>query len=198
MLARLRGDRAIADAMSHFGHRGRVHLSSPGGCQRTESQPQLRAAVERVAAGRVTIEENSPFLPTLPLHIGRREQSRQNMPGERRKVPTLLRNVKLMPAYGGPGFYLRCSRIPRDRPHPVGRGHLCVDVWHDVRGLRPGLGLAALGLLSCRGVIPPIGLSGGGGRILMACGLSASIFGLLYGSFFGLEDVVRLVAQADA
>ena len=56
--------------------------------------------------------------------------------------------------------------------------------------LGQGLVLAAMGLLLVLRVIPQLAAQAEAGRILVACGLSASVFGLLYGSFFGLEDVV--------
>ena len=188
MLTRVRGDRAIAEAMSHFGHRGRVYLIA--GWVPKDKVTELRAAVENVAAGRVTIEENSPFLPTLPLHTGCREQSWQNMPGERRKVPTLLRNIKLLQpmeglvsTYGVPGYREIDPTLLVAVSFVLMFGIMFGD-------LGQGLALVAMGLLLVLRVIPQLAAQAGAGRILVACGLSASVFGLLYGSFFGLEDVV--------
>ena len=49
MLTQIRRDRAIAEAMSHFGHRGRVYLIA--GWVPKDKVEELRMAVEDAAAG---------------------------------------------------------------------------------------------------------------------------------------------------
>jgi V/A-type H+-transporting ATPase subunit I len=53
-----------------------------------------------------------------------------------------------------------------------------------------GLVLAAIGLLLASRLVPQLSKQAGIGLILIACGLSSSVFGLLYGSFFGMEGVI--------
>ncbi len=65
ILVRIRGDRAIADAMAHFGHRGRVYLIA--GWVPKHRVEELRQLIEETTAGRVTFEENPATRPvSLP------------------------------------------------------------------------------------------------------------------------------------
>jgi vacuolar-type H+-ATPase subunit I/STV1 len=58
MLTKIRRDRAVAEAMLHFGHRGRVYLIA--GWVPKDKVEELRIAVENAAKGRATFEENPP------------------------------------------------------------------------------------------------------------------------------------------
>jgi len=170
-LTRVQRDAAVADAMAHFGHRGRVYLMA-GWVPKDEVQ-SLREAVERAASGQVTIEENPA-----------------DTPGHHR-VPTLLRNPKvfrpmemLVSTYGLPAY----NEID---PTPVVAvtfvlmfGIMFGDLGH---GLVVALAGALLMLGSQRS---ESGGLGGAGSILVACGLCSALFGLMYGSFFGMEEVI--------
>ncbi|MCD6520756.1 MAG: hypothetical protein J7M05_12640 [Anaerolineae bacterium] len=178
MLTRIRRNRAIAEAMAHFGHRGRVYLIA--GWVPKDRVEELREAVETVTEGRVTFEENSPYAPGQA------------------QVPTLLRNLKifrpvesLVATYGIPGY----REID---PTPL-VGITFVLMFGIMFGdLGHGLVLAFLSALWTLGLIPrrkKRGPSGNGdisslGAILTACGLSSSVFGVLYGSVFGMENVI--------
>lgn len=171
-LTRIRGDRAIAEAMAHFGHRGRVYLIA--GWVPKDRVNQLQQAVEEAAAGRVTFEENTP-----------------SAPGERFKVPTLLRNSRwlrplegLVTTYGIPGY----REID---PTPL-LGITFVLMFGIMFGdLGHGLVLATIGLLLALRAIPKLGANTAStGQILAACGISSSIFGLLYGSMFGFDNII--------
>jgi V/A-type H+-transporting ATPase subunit I len=54
-----------------------------------------------------------------------------------------------------------------------------------------GLVLALAGAFLALGLAPSLGDRGGIGLVLVACGFSSGVFGLLYGSVFGMEDVIR-------
>ena len=57
--------------------------------------------------------------------------------------------------------------------------------------LGQGLVLALVGALLAFKLVPvQMANASGIGAILLACGLSSSLFGVLYGSFFGLEDIL--------
>jgi V/A-type H+/Na+-transporting ATPase subunit I len=171
ILARIQGDRAIAEAMAHFGHRGRVYLIA--GWVPKNRVPDLRQAVESATEGRVTFEENTPFIP-----------------GDHTKIPTLLRHSRLLRSveglvatYGVPGY--------REIDPTLLIGVTFVLMFGVMFGdLGQGLVLAILGLALAFRLIPRFANQAGTGVIVAACGLSASVFGLLYGSFFGMENVI--------
>jgi len=173
MLSHIRRNRAIADAMAHFGHRGRVYLIA--GWVPKDRVQELRAAVEQVAEGRVTFEENSPYMPGERLY----------------KVPTLLRNAAifrpvegLVRTYGTPG-YREIDPTPLVAiTFVLMFGMMFGDLGH-------GLVLTLLGALVASRAIPRLAKQASMGWILVACGLSSSVFGILYGSLFGLEEVIR-------
>ncbi|HHX42749.1 MAG TPA: hypothetical protein GX714_02005 [Chloroflexi bacterium] len=171
MLTRIQGDRAIADAMSHFGHRGRVYLIA--GWVPKDRVEELRQLVEETTDGRVTVDENPAMLP-----------------GNRTKVPTLLRNARLLrpleslvTTYGTPGY----REID---PTPI-LGITFVVMFGSMFGdLGHGLVLALVGALLARRLLPSLTGMAALGHILVACGLSSAVFGVLYGSVFGYEGVI--------
>jgi len=171
MLTRIRLNRTMADAISHFGHRGQVYLIA--GWVPKSQVPLLRAEVERAAQGRATFEENSPY-----------------MPGQAHKVPTLLRHSRLLQpiesivsTYGTPGYREIDPTLIVGLTFVLMFGIMFGDLGH-------GLVLAAIGLALALGLVPKLAGQKGAGIILAACGLSSSIFGVLYGSLFGMEDVI--------
>ncbi len=174
MLARALGDQAVAEAMSMFGHRGRVYLMA--GWVPKDQVPLLRAAVAEATNDRVTFEENSPYLP-----------------GSSHKIPTLLRQAKLLrpmqslvTTYGVPGYreidptpFLAATFV-------LMFGIMFGDLGH-------GLSLAALGLLLASRVIPRLERMASYGTVMIVCGLSSALFGLLFGSIFGREDLISAI-----
>lgn len=171
MLARVRAGRAIAGAMSHFGHRGRIYLIA--GWVPKYRVEELRTAVEQVAEGRVTFDENPPGTTS-----------------DRHKVPTLLRNSKLfqpveglVTIYGVPGYQ-------EINPTPL-LGITFVLMFGMMFGdLGQGLVLAAIGGLLALRVMPQLAGQAQTGVVILACGLSSGVFGLLYGSVFGMEELI--------
>jgi len=171
MLARALGDQAIASAMSHFGHRGRVYLMA--GWVPKDQVSRLRAAVSEATNDRVTFEENSPYTP-----------------GSSQKIPTLLRNGRLLrpmqqlvATYGTPGYREIDPTAVLTATFVVMFGVMFGDLGH-------GLTLAALGILLACKIIPRLERAAGIGTAIIACGLSSALFGLLFGSVFGREDLI--------
>ncbi len=166
---RIRRNAALAEAMAHFGHRGRVYLIA--GWVPKDKVGALRKAVEDATDGRVTFEENSPFSPG-------------------RRIPTLLRNGRLLrpvqqlvSTYGMPGY----EEID---PTPL-VGVTFVLMFGAMFGdLGHGLMLAALGALMAWGRVAKLAQYAQLGGIMVAAGLASSVFGVLYGSVFGLEDII--------
>ncbi len=171
ILMRIRGDRAIADAMSHFGHRGRVYLIA--GWVPKDRVEELRQLIEETTEGRVTFEEN-------PV----------TRPDDRAKVPTLLRNSSLfrpieslVTTYGTPGYREIDPTALLGITFVVMFGSMFGDMGH-------GLVLALIGVVLAYHVVPGLATMSALGHILIACGISSAVFGLLYGSVFGLEDII--------
>jgi V/A-type H+/Na+-transporting ATPase subunit I len=171
LLVRIRGDRAIADAMAHFGHRGRVYLVA-GWVPKTRV-PELHAAIEKVTSGRATVEENSPYVT-----------------GGRQKIPTLLRNWRLFrPAemlvttYGTPDY----GELD---PTPLLAVTFVIMFGMMFGDLGDGLVLALVGLVLVLRLIPKLANLSAVGAIVMACGLASGVFGVLYGSVFGQDNII--------
>jgi len=174
MLARVLGDQAVAEAMSMFGHRGRVYLMA--GWVPKDEVPRLRAAVTEVTNDRVTFEENSPYLP-----------------GSSHNIPTLLRQAKLLRStqklvttYGVPAYREIDPTLILAATFVLMFGVMFGDLGH-------GLSLVALGLLLASKVIPQLEQMASYGSVVIACGLSSAVFGLLFGSVFGREDVLKAI-----
>lgn len=171
MLTQVRSDRAVADAMAHFGHRGHVYLLA--GWVPENKVDDLRAAVETASGGRATLEEN----PADVL-------------GSKRTIPTLLRNPPLLRAvqglvstYGIPGYREIDPTPIVGLTFVLMFGMMFGDIGH-------GLFLATIGAVLAARLIPHLKGQAQIGTVLIACGLASTVFGLLYGSVFGLENVV--------
>jgi len=171
MLTRIGRDRAIADAWTHFGRTGGDYLIA--GWVPQERVKDLEQAVEEASGGRATIEGR-------PVDVE----------GHGAQVPTLLKNSKLfrpleglVTTYGTPGY----REID---PTPI-LGITFVIMFGAMFGdLGHGLVLVALGLLLVLGVVPQLASMAEMGIVLLGCGLSSALFGLLYGSVFGMEDLI--------
>jgi V/A-type H+-transporting ATPase subunit I len=168
---RIRRDRAISDAMAHFGHRGRVYLIA-GWAPRDRVQ-ELRQAVEKATDGRVTFEENSPYAP-----------------GERVQVPTLMRHSRLLrpveslvSTYGTPGYNELDPTPLVALTFIIMFGIMFGDLGH-------GIVLMLAGAVLALRLIPQAANLADFGIILFFAGLSSSIFGILYGSLFGMEGII--------
>lgn len=171
LLVRIRGDRAIASAMAHFGHRGRVYLIA--GWVLKERVPELHAAIDKVTNGRATVEENAP-----------------NVAAGKQKIPTLLRNWRIFrPAemlvnmFGTPDY----GEVD---PTPILAVTFVLMFGMMFGDLGQGLLVALAGLALVLRLSPKLSSLSGAGAIVLACGLSSSIFGVLYGSVFGQEDLI--------
>ena len=174
ILVRIRGDRAIADAMSHFGHRGRVYLIA--GWVPKDRVEELRQLIEETTEGRVTFEEN-------PV----------TRPDDRVKVPTLLRNSSLfrpieslVTTYGTPGYREIDPTTILGITFVVMFGSMFGDLGH-------GLVLALLGALLASRALASLASMAVLGQILIPCGISSAVFGLLYGSIFGIEGILPVL-----
>lgn len=170
-LTRIQADRALASAMTHFGHRGNVYLIA--GWVPTDQVDELRAIVEQASGGAATFEENPP-----------------EMLGTRHSIPTQLRNPRFLRAieglvktYGIPGYHELDPTVLVAITFVTMFGIMFGDLGH-------GLVLSLLGGVLALGMIRPLAKQSDLGYIFLACGLSSSLFGVLYGSLFGMENVI--------
>ncbi|MBC7236275.1 MAG: hypothetical protein H5T69_10570 [Chloroflexi bacterium] len=171
MLTRVRRDATIAGAMARFGHRGRVYLIA--GWVPKDRVDELRSQVEEASQGRATFEESSPYTPN---------------PSQ--KVPTLLRHSRLLrpmqmivSTYGIPEYRELDPTLLVAVTFLVLFGAMFGDLGH-------GLVLSLIGTLIASGTISRLRVNKDLGYILAACGVSSSVFGLLYGSVFGQEEII--------
>jgi len=172
LLLRIRGDRAVADAMSHFGHRGHVYLIA--GWVPQKELGQLRTAVDQVSEGRATVEENPPYVA-----------------GQQHKVPTLLNNRRLFrPAESLVKIYGLPDYNELD-PTPLVAITFALMFGMMFGDLGQGLIFILAGIALQRKWIPRLASMASFGAILLACGISSSIFGTLYGSVFGQENILN-------
>jgi len=170
-LARIRANRALASAMAHFGHRGRVYLIA--GWAPKDRVNELRTVVEQASDGVATFEENPP-----------------DVLGTQHEIPTQLRNPRFLRAieglvttYGIPGYREIDPTVLVALTFVTMFGIMFGDLGH-------GLVLVLLGTLLVLRLIPSLAKQADLGYTLLACGLSSSLFGILYGSVFGMEDVL--------
>ncbi|MCE5259371.1 MAG: hypothetical protein LLG44_10000 [Chloroflexi bacterium] len=171
LLTQIRGDRAIAEAMSHFGHRGHVYLVA--GWVPKSHVSELHTAVDQITEGRATVEENSPYIA-----------------GHQHKVPTLLRNWRLFkPAEALVTIYGEPEYNELD-PTPLLAITFVIMFGMMFGDLGQGMVLALAGLILMRRWVPQLASMASFGPILLACGAFSSIFGVLYGSVFGADNII--------
>jgi V/A-type H+-transporting ATPase subunit I len=119
----------------------------------------------------------------------------QAMPLKRREipqaVPVALRHPKwlrpfqmLVTTYARPQYNEIDPTILIAITFPLLFGAMFGDVGQ-------GLVLALLGYLMSRRMIKPLNSLAGLGGLIAVCGLSATVFGFLYGSVFGIEDILH-------
>lgn len=174
MLSRVRSDRAVAEAMSHFGHRGHVYLIA--GWVPKKQVGRLHAAIDNITEGRATVEENPP-----------------DVAGRQLAIPTMLENRKLFkPAESLVTIYGLPNYKELD-PTPMVALTFVLMFGMMFGDLGQGLLLALAGLVLSLGLIRKLKGLASAGSLLLAAGLSATLFGVLYGSVFGLENVLPSV-----
>lgn len=170
LLWRVRASRMMADAIARFGQLqytylivGWVPLSSLDNLQQ-----RLKAASAEI------VIDAFPF---------RRENADPNVPIVLNNPKYLAPFQQLVTTYAQPKYTEIDPTVLMALTFPVLFGAMFGDVGH-------GLLLALLGgLLVSRKVRALRGMAGLGGLIIV-CGLAATVFGFLYGSLFGKEDIL--------
>ncbi len=169
---RVRINRTLAEAVEHFGRAEKAYLVA--GWLPKRLVPAFKAKMEEVSNGRVKLEVNEP---ELLLEGGG-------------AVPVALDNPPLLRAFEGITAIYGHPSYGEIDPTPLVAlsftlmfGMMFGDVGH-------GLTLAALGGLMASGLVAKLRRWASLAPILIACGLSSAIFGFLYGSVFGLENIL--------
>ena len=169
---RVRANHMLAEAMGHFGRTEHVYFIA--GWLPKEVVPSFIAKMKELTEGRMVSEVNEPQL-VLKGATG---------------VPIALDNPPLFRAFEGITAIYGHPSYGEIDPTPLVAlsfalmfGMMFGDVGH-------GLTLAALGGLMASGFVAKLRRWASLAPILIACGLSSIIFGLLYGSVFGLDDVL--------
>jgi V/A-type H+-transporting ATPase subunit I len=165
--------RRLTDAIGRFGRLRHTYVVL--GWVPTESLESLTARLREIS--------KELLIESVPA----------NRQGDRRNVPVALGTSRLLrpfqmlvttyarPKYGeiDPTWLIAVT-------FPLLFGAMFGDVGH-------GLVLAALGALIASGSVRPLkGLANLGGLILV-CGLLGAVFGFLYGSLFGFEDILPAI-----
>lgn len=164
---RIEADLRVARAVTGFDRHGDVFLISGWIPQR--SVDALMTAVESATEGRSDVELVTP------------------VPGGRRRTPTFLRNPRILRPFEKIVAIFGYPDYGEIDPTPLVAfsfvlmyGMMFGDVGH-------GLMLATLGVLLQRRFAAKAAAVG---SVLVTAGLSATVFGFLYGSVFGREDVL--------
>lgn len=169
LLWRVRASRTLAETVSSFGRLRDAYLIA-GWVPTTQ--------VQRIKDGIVQISAQTMIEVTTPR------------PEELADMPVLLNNpgpIKVFEAlvanYSAPRYDELDPTPLLAVTFPLFFGLMFGDVGH-------GLFLSLFGVLLLSRMVPRLRAMAGFGGILAACGLTSSIFGFLYGSVFGFEDVL--------
>ncbi|MDY7040319.1 MAG: V-type ATPase 116kDa subunit family protein [Chloroflexota bacterium] len=170
LLWRVRASRMEMDAIARFGRLRYTYLIV--GWVPSASLPSLTRKLNQVS-DEILIETNTP----------RRRDGEQNAPIALDNPGVLRAFQQLVINYGAPRYGEIDPTPLVALTFPLLFGAMFGDVGH-------GLVLALLGgLLASRRIRALRGLAGLG-LVVVACGLVATVFGFLYGSIFGLENVL--------
>jgi V/A-type H+-transporting ATPase subunit I len=169
LLRRVRASRMLAETIAGYGRLHYTYLAA--GWVPTDQVPALEQQFRRISA-KILIEVDTP-----------RRQDGGYIPVSLKNPPGIRLFQGLVTTYGYPSYAEIDPTLLVALTFPLIFGLMFGDVGH-------GLVLVLLGLLlASRKVQALRGLAGMGG-ILAICGGASMIFGLLYGSLFGFEDVI--------
>jgi V/A-type H+-transporting ATPase subunit I len=165
-------ERMLAESMEHFGRTGHIYLVA--GWIPLKTLDRLQRRMDQVTEGRVVSEVNRP----------------QALQRAERTIPSALSNPglfrpfeRILAIYGQPAYQELDPTPLVALTFLLMFGMMFGDVGH-------GLLLAATGGLMLTGLVPQLRGWAGYAPILVGCGLSSTLFGFLYGSVFGVENIV--------
>jgi V/A-type H+-transporting ATPase subunit I len=170
LLWRVHASRTLAETIARYGRLRYTYLVA--GWVPTSQVPTLEQKIKQVS-GKVLIEVSTP----------RRQDEAQ--------VPAALENPPLLRAFQGLVTNYGHPRYSEMDPTPVLAltfslvfGIMFGDVGH-------GLMLTLLGLLLASRKVRALRGFSGMGAVVITCGAMATLFGFLYGSIFGFEEVLE-------
>jgi len=170
LLWQIRASRTLAETIARYGRLRYTYLVA--GWVPASQMDTLQQAIKQVS-DKVLIEANMP---------SRREEGR---------IPVALGNLPIVRAfqglvtnYGRPRYGELDPTSMIALTFPLIFGIMFGDVGH-------GLVLALLGLLLVSRKVRALRGLSGMGAVVIACGMAAMIFGFLYGSAFGFEEILK-------
>jgi V/A-type H+/Na+-transporting ATPase subunit I len=166
----VRGSRMLADAMAHFGKLKYTYLIV--GWVPSAKVPGLTEKLKQVSAN-IIIDTTA----SKPAEAGS-------------NVPVSLHNPGILGA-----FEMLVTTFARPRYNEIDPTVLISFTFPLLFGamfgdVGQGLVLALLGLLLASKIVPAMRGMAGLGQLVLVCGLSATLFGFIYGSIFGFEEVL--------
>ena len=170
LLWRVRASRTLAETISQYGRLRYTYLVT--GWVPKSLVPTLKDKIAQVSE-QVLVEVSKP------------------RPEDDGRIPVALDNPRLLSAfqslvtnYGHPSYGELDPTPVLALTFPLVFGIMFGDVGH-------GLLLALIGLLLASRRVRALRGLAGLGSVLTACGMAATIFGFLYGSVFGFEEVLK-------
>jgi V/A-type H+-transporting ATPase subunit I len=170
LLWRVRASRMLADAAAHFGRLRYTYLLV--GWVVSSRLPDLTERLKQVS--------KETLIETFPAKRG---QVKQDVPVSLHNPRILYPFQQLVTTFAQPRYDELDPTFLIALTFPLLFGAMFGDVGH-------GLELALLGLLLTSRKVKALRSLAGLGRLVTVCGLAGALFGFLYGSIFGLENVL--------
>ena len=170
LLWRVRASRTLAETISRYGRLRYTYLVA--GWVPASLVPTLKDSIARVS-DQVLVEVSAP-----------RREDDGHIPVALENPPLVKAFQGLVTTYGQPRYGELDPTPMIALTFPLIFGIMFGDVGH-------GLLLALLGLLLASRKVRPLRGLASLGAILVACGLMAVLFGFLYGSIFGFEEMLQ-------
>ena len=168
LLWNIRSSRMLADAMSHYGKLKFTYLIV--GWVPTASMEALTAQLK--SASKNIIIDGTPF---------QRGSSSTNVPVSLKNPGVMGAFQTLVTTYARPRYEEIDPTILITITYPFLFGAMFGDIGQ-------GFVLFLFGLLLVSKKVPALKAMAGLGNVVVFCGIMATIFGVLYGSFFGFEE----------
>lgn len=170
LLWRVRGSRMLVEAVAHFGQLQYTYVIV--GWVPTSGMAALMARLREVS--------KEILIEAFP---GKRGSSRENIPVALNNPRLLNPFQELVTTFAQPRYEELDPTLLIALTFPLLFGAMFGDVGH-------GLLLALLGGLLVSRKVPVLRSLAGLGGLIIACGLVATLFGFLYGSLFGMENLL--------
>lgn len=167
----INASRVLADAIAHYGQLQHTYMIFGW-----VPSSRLAMILERLRQVSKAI-----VIETFPV---RRSGAHGDVPVTLSSVRALRPFQQLVTTFGNPRYDEVDPTILMAITFPLLFGAMFGDVGH-------GIELALLGLLLSSRKVKFLNSLAGLGRLITVCGVSAILFGFLYGSIFGLEDVIH-------